>query len=54
MLHVLFITRGVPIIRSATISATDMVYLFVFSVSVQNSRRTDITTDIYTVALVCT
>ena len=45
--------RGVPIIGSATISATDMAFLPI-SVSVQNSRRTDIATDIYTVAIVCT
>ena len=46
-------TRDVPIIGSAKISATDMV-IFTNSVSVQNSRRTDIATDIYTVAKVCT
>ena len=37
----------------AKISATDMVTLQIL-VSVQNSRRTNIATDIYTVAIVCT
>ena len=47
--------RAVPIIGSAKISATDMEILPI-SVSVQNSTRTDITIDIYTVglAIICT
>ena len=47
-------TRDVPTIGSATISATDIAFFLPISVSVQNSRRTDIATDIYTVAIVCT
>ena len=45
--------RGVPIIRLAKISATDMAFLPIL-VSVQNSRRTDITTNIYAATIDCT
>ena len=46
------VNRGVPIIGSADVSATDMAF-FTNTGSIQNNRRTNIATSVYRAAIVC-
>ena len=47
------LTRGVPIIGSTTILATDMVFFTNIGIGTEQ-QEDQIATDIYTVAIVCT